>query len=160
MLCNFPQLSRALSRGSAWFLFLLAFIVVYREAFETVLFYAALWSQGHHGAIMAGAATAAVSLAVVAWLMLRYSRNLPFGKFFAASAALVAVLAVVLAGKGIAALQEAGWVPMSLFNGPRIDLLGIYPTIQGVAAQLVVLVALLLGFARNTRTARAAAATR
>ena len=154
------KLSRALSRGSAWFLFLLAFIVVYREAFETVLFYAALWSQGHHGAIMAGAATAAVSLAVVAWLMLRYSRNLPFGKFFAASAALVAVLAVVLAGKGVAALQEAGWVPMSLFNGPRIDLLGIYPTIQGVAAQLVVLVALLLGFAWNTRTARAAAATR
>jgi high-affinity iron transporter len=154
------KLSHALSRGSAWFLFLLAFIVVYREAFETVLFYAALWSQGHHGAIMAGAATAVVGLAVVAWLMLRYSRKLPFGKFFAASAALVAVLAVVLAGKGVAALQEAGWVSMSLFDGPRMDLLGIHPTIQGVTAQLVVLVALLLGFAWNTRNARAAAAAR
>jgi high-affinity iron transporter len=154
------KLSHALSRGSAWFLFLLAFIVVYREAFETVLFYAALWSQGHHGAIMAGAATAVVGLAVVAWLMLRYSRKLPFGKFFAASAALVAVLAVVLAGKGVAALQEAGWVSMSLFDGPRMDLLGIHPTIQGVTAQLVVLVALLLGFAWNIRNARAAAAAR
>ncbi|MGN7724814.1 FTR1 family protein [Luteimonas sp. 22616] len=154
------KLSHALSRGSAWFLFLLAFIVVYREAFETVLFYAALWSQGHHGAIMAGAATAMVGLAVVAWLMLRYSRKLPFGKFFAASAALVAVLAVVLAGKGVAALQEAGWVSMSLFDGPRMDLLGIHPTIQGVTAQLVVLVALLLGFAWNIRNARAAAAAR
>jgi high-affinity iron transporter len=154
------KLSHALSRGSAWFLFLLAFIVVYREAFETVLFYAALWSQGHHSAIMAGAATAVAGLAVVAWLMLRYSRKLPFGKFFAASAALVAVLAVVLAGKGVAALQEAGWVSMSLFDGPRMDLLGIHPTIQGVTAQLVVLVALLLGFAWNTRNARAAAAAR
>lgn len=154
------KLSHALSRGSAWFLFLLAFIVVYREAFETVLFYAALWSQGHHGAIMAGAATAVLGLAVVAWLMLRYSRKLPFGKFFAASAALVAVLAVVLAGKGVAALQEAGWVSMSLFDGPRMDLLGIHPTIQGVTAQIVVLVALLLGFAWNTRNARAAAAAR
>ena len=154
------KLSHALSRGSAWFLFLLAFIVVYREAFETVLFYAALWSQGHHGAIMAGAATAVVGLAVVAWLMLRYSRKLPFGKFFAASAALVAVLAVVLAGKGVAALQEAGWVSMSLFDGPRMDLLGIHPTIQGVTAQVVVLVALLLGFAWNIRNARAAAAAR
>ena len=94
------KLSHALSKGSAWFLFLLAFVVVYREAFETVLFYAALWSQGHHPSIMAGAATAVVALAVIAWLMLRYSRKLPFGRFFAISAALVAVLAVVLAGFG------------------------------------------------------------
>src|SRR3546814_10636427 len=32
------KLSRALSRQSAWFLFGLAFIVVYREVFETILF--------------------------------------------------------------------------------------------------------------------------
>jgi high-affinity iron transporter len=49
---------------------------------------------------------------------------------------------------------------MSLFDGPRMDLLGIHPTIQGVTAQLVVLVALLLGFAWNIRNARAAAAAR
>lgn len=154
------KLSHALSRGSAWFLFLLAFVVVYREAFETVLFYAALWSQGHHGAILAGAATAVAALAVIAWLMLRYSRRLPFGKFFAISAALVAVLAVVLAGKGVAALQEAGWLPVSSFDGPRIDLLGIHPTAQGIAVQLAALAALLVGFAWNARNARAAVAAR
>ena len=49
-------MSKALSRGSVWFLFGLSFLIVYREAFETVLFYAALWSQGHHPSIMAGAA--------------------------------------------------------------------------------------------------------
>ncbi len=152
------KLSHALSRGSAWFLFLLAFIVVYREAFETVLFYVALWSQGHHQAVMAGAATAVVALAVIAWLMLRYSRKMPFGRFFALSAALVAVLAVVLAGKGIAALQEAGWMSMTMFDGPRIDLLGIHPTVEGIAAQLIVLAALALGFFWNRRNARAAAA--
>src|SRR5690606_7445534 len=99
------KLSHALSKGSAWFLFLLAFVVVYRQAFESVLFYAALWSQGHHGAVMAGAGAAVAALAVIGWLMLRYSRKLPFGTFFGISAILVAVLAVVLAGKGIAALQ-------------------------------------------------------
>lgn len=145
------KLSHALSRGSAWFLFLLAFVVVYREAFETVLFYAALWSQGHHGPIMAGAATAVAVLAMLAWAMLRYTRTLPFGTFFALSAALVAVLAVVLAGKGVAALQEAGWVPMSLIGGPRIDLLGIHPTLQGVGLQLAVLAVLAAGFAWNVR---------
>ena len=151
------KLSHALSKGSAWFLFLLAFVVVYREAFETVLFYAALWSQGHHASIMAGAATAVVALAVIAWLMLRYSRKLPFGRFFAISAALVAVLAVVLAGKGVAALQEAGWLPMSLVDGPRIDLLGIHPTLQGIGMQLAVIAVLAFGFYWNGRNARAAA---
>lgn len=154
------KLSHALSKGSAWFLFLLAFVVVYREAFETVLFYAALWSQGHHAMILAGAATAVGALAVIAWMMLRYSRRLPFGTFFAISAALVAVLAVVLAGKGVAALQEAGWLPASLFAGPRIDLLGIHPTVQGIAVQLAVVVVLLAGFGWNARNARAALAAR
>ena len=129
----------------------------------SLLFYAALWSQGHHAMIMAGAATAVAALAVIAWLMLRYSRKLPFGTFFAASAVLVAVLAVVLAGKGVAALQEAGWLPVSLVAGPRIDLLGIHPTLQGVGTQLAVLAVLLLGFgwnARNARNARAAVAAR
>ena len=55
-----------------------------------------------------GIAVAALLLALIAWAMLRFSARLPIGKFFAYSAALIAVLAVVLAGKGVAALQEAG----------------------------------------------------
>src|SRR3546814_1993685 len=39
------KLDKALSARSAWFLFLLAFVVVYREVFETILFYAALWTR-------------------------------------------------------------------------------------------------------------------
>ena len=150
------KLSHALSKGSAWFLFLLAFVVVYREAFETVLFYAALWSQGHHGAVMAGAGAAVAALAVIGWLMLRYSRKLPFGTFFGISAMLVAVLAVVLAGKGVAALQEAGWLSMSLFDGPRVDLLGIHPTVEGIGLQLAVAAVLAVGFMWNRRQARLA----
>jgi high-affinity iron transporter len=66
----------------------------------------------------------------------------------------------VLAGKGVAALQEAGWLPVSLFDGPRIDLLGIHPTVQGIAMQLLVLTVLLAGFAWNARNARVAMAAR
>src|SRR5690606_41864270 len=94
-------MSTAWSRGSAWFLFGLSFLIVYREAFETVLFYAALWSQGNHPAVLAGAATAVVALFAIGWAMLGFSRRLPFGKFFAISAILIAILAVVLAGKEI-----------------------------------------------------------
>jgi high-affinity iron transporter len=153
------RMSHALSRGSAWFMFMLAFLIVYREAFETVLFYVALWSQGNHGAVLGGAATAAFALAAIAWLMLRFSRKLPFGKFFSISAMLMAVLAVVLAGKGVAALQEAGWLSLTLVKAPRIELLGMYPTLQGLVTQLVVLMALVAGFAWNGRSARRQAAT-
>lgn len=152
------RMTNALSRGSAWFMFMLAFLIVYREAFETVLFYVALWSQGNHAAVIGGAATGALALAAIAWLMLRFSRRLPFGKFFSISAILMAVLAVVLAGKGVAALQEAGWLSLTLVKAPRIELLGMYPTLQGLVTQLLVLAALVAGFAWNGRNARVRAA--
>ncbi|MBV2234803.1 MAG: cytochrome c/FTR1 family iron permease [Sterolibacterium sp.] len=151
------KLSHALSRGSSWFLFLLAFVVVYREVFETVLFYVALWSQGNHQAILLGAGLGCLLLALIAGLFLHFSQRLPFGRFFTINALMVAVLAVVLAGKGIAALQEAGWLPVSLFAGPRLDLLGIYPTLQGVSIQILTLLILWAGFSWNSRQARQAA---
>ena len=149
------KLSHALSKRSAWFLFLLSFVVVYREVFETVLFYAALWSQGNGGAILAGGGLGAMVLAAMAWAMLRYSRRLPIAQFFSISSILIAVLTVVLAGKGIAALQEAGWLSVSVVGIPRIALLGIYPTLQGVLTQLLTLAILIAGFSYNRRAARA-----
>jgi high-affinity iron transporter len=145
------KLSRALSKRSMWFLFLLSFVVVYREVFETILFFAALWTQGKGVAVLAGGGLGAAALAAIAWAMLRYSRRLPVAKFFALTSILIAVLAVVMAGKGIAALQEAGLLAVSLVNVPRIALFGIYPTAQTLVAQVLVLVVLIAGFWINTR---------
>lgn len=152
------KLSHALSRRSAWFLFLLSFVVVYREVFETILFYAALWTSGSASAVLAGAASASVILAVIAWLMLRFSRKLPIGRFFAFSAALVAVLAVVLAGKGVAALQEAGMIAVTPVRSlPRIEILGVFATLQSLGAQLLALAILVAGFLYNRRASPAPA---
>lgn len=139
------KLSRALSKRSAWFLFLLAFIVVYREVFETILFLTALWTQGGGGWMLAGIGAAVVVLSVVGWMMLRLSRTLPIGRFFRYSAVLMAGLAVVLAGKGVAALQEAGLIALRPLDFPGIAWLGVYPTIEGIAAQMLVVGALALG---------------
>ena len=141
------KLSAALSKKSAWFLFLLAFIVVYREVFETVLFFTALWSQGGAAALLAGAGAAVAVLAVLAWVLLFYSARLPISEFFRYSALLIAVLAVVLMGKGMKGLQEAGMIGLQTVAGaPRIELLGIYPTVEGLSAQVVVLLAVIVGF--------------
>ena len=151
------KMSRALSRQSAWFLFGLAFVVVYREVFETILFYAALWTQGNGGMMLAGAGTAILLLGLIAWAMLRYSRDLPIAKFFAYSAWLMAILTVVLAGKGVAALQEAGIIDIApLAGGFRVSMLGIFPTLQSMGAQLLMLVAVGGGFVLNRRRAAAA----
>jgi high-affinity iron transporter len=147
------KLSRALSGRSAWFLFLLAFVVVYREVFETILFYAALWSQGTGLAMLAGAATGAVTLAITAWALLTYSRRLPITRFFSVSSILIAVLAVVLAGKGIAALQEAGLLDILPITAlPRVEMLGIFPTRETLIAQVLTLIVMLVGFWYTSRT--------
>lgn len=149
------KVGQALSRKSAWFLFLLSFIAVYREVFETILFFAALSAEGRLAPLVGGAATAAALLAVIAIVMFRFSRRLPIAKFFSYSSALIAVLAVVLAGKGVAALQEAGMIGVApLAWAPRVEILGLYPTAEGLLAQLATLLILLAGFARNRRGPR------
>jgi high-affinity iron transporter len=153
------KLSAAMNKRTAWFLFSLAFIAVYREVFETVLFYAALWTEGNGLPLLAGLGTGVVLLAIVAAVLLRTSARLPIGQFFMASSLLVAVLAVVLAGKGIAALQEAGLLHTSPIAIPRIDVLGIYPSLQTLLAQAAVLLAIVIAFVLNVRSARPATAT-
>lgn len=149
------KLGRALSRRSMWGLFGLTFIVVYREVFETILFYAAIWDAENAGAVIAGAAAAVVALAIIAWALMRYSRVLPIGKFFAFSSMLLAVLCIVLIGKGVSALQEADWLPIDRLSGiVRLDFLGVYPTVQGIAAQVGMAVLLAIGFWRNQSRVR------
>ncbi len=153
------KVGQALSKRSAWFLFALAFVAVYREVFETILFYAALSAEGGFGALLGGAAAGAACLAVVALAMFRFSRRLPIAKFFAYSSALIAVLAVVLAGKGVAALQEAGLIGVTpVAAAPRAPILGLFPTVEGIVAQGLTMLALLLGFGWNRRERRVAVA--
>jgi high-affinity iron transporter len=109
--------------------------------------------------LVAGGLAGAVALVAIAVAMLRFSRRLPIGKFFTYSSALVAVLAVVLAGKGVAALQEAGLISIQPLTAlPRISLIGLFPTLQGVVAQGATMLALVLGFAWNRVSARRLAA--
>ena len=152
------KMSAVLTRKSAFMLFVLAFVVVYREAFETILFYVALWSAGNEAAILQGMAAAAVVLVVITVILLQTSRRLPIGQFFAASSVLIAVLAFVLAGKGVAALEEAGMLPVITVDFPRIDWLGVYPSAMPLLAQAAVIVFLAVGVVLNMRTARAVAA--
>ncbi len=152
------KLDRALGGGSVWLLFVLSFVAVYREVFETIIFFAALGGQGQSVAMAGGIAAGVALLALIAWAMLRMSARLPIAKFFAYSAAMIAVLAVVLAGKGFAALQEAGLIGVTPLSGfPRSVMLGVYPTLETLVAQFVTALLLVAGFLYARRPAKAAA---
>ena len=79
------KLQHALGKGSLWGLFTLSFVAVYREVFETVLFYTALAADGHYNALAGGGLAAAVVLVVLAWVLLKTSARMPLGKFFSAT---------------------------------------------------------------------------
>lgn len=145
------KMSHVMNKRSAWLLFLLVFVSVYREVFETILFYAALWVDGQGHVLLAGIACAVAVLTLVAWVLLRTSKKLPIATFFSASSVLIAVLVVILTGKGIAALQEAGVVAVTMAPMPHIDLLGLYPTWQTSFAQGIAILILVIGYLYNTR---------
>lgn len=149
----------ALSGRTRWALASIAFLAVYREAFETVLFYQALWIEaGRDGraAVVGGFLAAALGLVLLAWLILKVGLRLPVAWFFGAGSVLMAALAVVLAGKGIAALQEAGKLPIGPLDLPTVPSLGVYPTWQGVLTQIALVVLILGAFAYSRRGARQA----
>jgi high-affinity iron transporter len=138
------RLKSALSRGSLGMLAFLSFVAVYRECFETVLFFQALAAQAGpdgRGSLLAGIAAGAAVLGLLALVVFRFGQRLPMRRFFAASSLLLYGLSVVLAGHGVAALQEAGWIPATPVSLFRFEWLGIYPTVQGLALQAVLLVA-------------------
>lgn len=136
------KVSNAMEGSTLWVLALVSFIAVYREMFETVLFYQAMWVQideGSEQSFLMGIGAAIVLLVVLSLLVYRLGIRLPIRQFFQINAVLLFLLAVIFAGQGIAALQEAGIVSASLMNFPRIEMLGVYPTAQSLGLQLLVL---------------------
>jgi high-affinity iron transporter len=137
------KLSTSLSGKALWGMTFIAFIAVYREIFETILFYESLWlnaKPAEQNYIVSGFVVAALLLVILAWGILRYSVRLPLRAFFTVNMVLMFLLSIVFAGKGVAALQEAGTFPLNPVNFPRIDVLGIYPNLESLGLQLVLIV--------------------
>jgi high-affinity iron transporter len=121
-------------------LFGVSLLAAYREAFETVLFYEAMFASG--GSVFAafvGALAGAVALFALVMIYTRAGRFAPPQVFFRVSSYLLYGLAVVFAGQGVAALQMAGAAPAHRIALPSIPVLGFYPTIETILAQLVLI---------------------
>ncbi len=123
-----------------WAIGAVAFLAVYREGVETVLFYEALAGIGGPMPIWGGMAAGALVLAGIGVAIFRFGMRLPLRPLFAVTGGLLYLMAFIFTGQGVHELQEAGWLAeTALGELPRVAALGIYPTVQTVSAQLALI---------------------
>jgi high-affinity iron transporter len=136
------KVTLALEHGGGRALALVAFLAVFREGAETALFYQALFQEGAQLGvpIALGVLAGALVLAVIFTLFYRFGVRIPLRPFFAATSVLLYYMAFVFAGKGIRELQEGNAVPITIIPGfPSVDALGIFPSVETLLAQFVLL---------------------
>ncbi|KAA9000476.1 FTR1 family iron permease [Affinibrenneria salicis] len=154
------KLSHSLNSGSMLGLWLTSFLAVYREGAETVLFYYALVGDASntagHLSILAGFLIGCVIL-FIAYLLMRYTVvKLPLKPFFMFTGCFMYLMAFVFAGKGVLELIEGKLFEPTLLSGvPELSWLGIYPYVETLIPQVILLAAALaaLWFMRRRNTA-------
>jgi high-affinity iron transporter len=136
----------------------IAFIAVFREAIETVLFLRAIWVDSGDQAKLAvglGVGLTLVGLIVACWAILQFSARIPVRKLFAVSAVVMAVLALILTGKGLHSLQEAGMLSVTTpALHYRFELLGVFPTYETILTQVALLIMMVVLWKQGRRPSR------
>ena len=150
------RVASAIAAGSALAFAGLGFTAVYREGFETVLFYQALsiFAKGLGLYVALGFATAVVALGVVAYAVLKLGRRIPVKPMLTAGAATLLLLSVTFAGNAVRSLQGADWISITPVQADwarlpifLAELTGIHPTREGLTVQAVLLTVYVLGAA-------------
>jgi high-affinity iron transporter len=140
------RVSSALEHGGGKALALVAFLAVYREGAETALFYQALFNEGPNVGLelVLGMIVGFAALAVIFTLFYRYGVRIPMRPFFTVTSILLYFMAFVFMGKGIRELQEGNIMPITVIpGGPHVDAMGIYPSVETLTAQGILIVLLL-----------------
>jgi high-affinity iron transporter len=154
------KMQSALTSGSGLALTAVAFLAVYREGFETILFYKALFSSaGAAGtvSVLGGIAAGSVGLVAVYIAINQLGLRVAMKPFFTVTGLMLYYMAFVFAGKGIAELQEARIVPITVIeSAPRVPFLGIYPTLESLAVQGMLLLLAIIAAAWALRPASSA----
>ena len=137
--------------GSSFALAFTAFLSVFREGAEVVLFYQPMLSEGNPGMVWAGFGAGCVLLVFVYLAITKLSIRLPIKVFFTATSILMAVMCVSFLGSGIKELAEGNVFDLTL-NVPGvpendvIQIFGIYPWLETLVPQLILSIILLVTF--------------
>ena len=145
------KLSTALTAGSLFGLWVTSFLAIYREGAETVLFYYALIGDAKSAVslayLFAGFVSGAILLAICYFIM-RYSVvKLPLKPFFMFTGSFMYMMAFVFAGKSVLELIEGKlFEPTLVASVPEISWLGVYPYVETLVPQAILILAAIFAF--------------
>lgn len=159
------MVDKTLTSGKAKALALAAFLAVYREGAEVILFYQALFNNASNDVemIWLGFIAGCIAIAALFFIMQHGVLRIPLRPFFMFTSVLMYLLAVSFAGGGIRELQEGGIIETTQIESsiiPTIDVLGIYPTMETLGIQALLLIIGILTFVYyQSRQSKESAAT-
>jgi high-affinity iron transporter len=145
---------KATATGSVMVFVMLSFFTVYREGFETVLFYQAMLSFAKYMEwyVAAGFVAGLAVIISVAFVVRRLGKKLPLRVLFGLTMGIGAYMSIAFMGNAIREFQEVGYINTTHLIGtvPRLDInmatmTGIHPTLETIVAQLVLLSVYLVG---------------
>jgi high-affinity iron transporter len=132
----------AVDKKSLFILGTVAFMGVFREAFETVLFLRALLLETgpeNEWALGSGVVISFLTVLILSAMAIRTSARIPVRKLFLFSSVIMVVLAIILMGKTVHAFQETGAISITYLTLPfSSEILGLYPTLETLVAQISV----------------------
>jgi len=138
------QMTQAITTGSVISFALVSFLSIFREGAETIIFYAGMSPYMSMQQLLTGIGLALAILIVAGVLIMRYSVKIPINLFFKAATVFIYILAFKILGVSIHALQVSQTISMhTLHSFPFIGWLGLYPTVETLLPQLVLLLIIL-----------------
>ena len=139
------QMQTVTKTGSFLSMFALSFLAVFREGAETILFYVGILPRISSFDFVLGISLALSVLVVIAFVMNKASQFFLPHKVFFILTWMIYALAFKMTGVSIHALQLTNMIPNHLIAGiPTIDILGIYPSLEGLAGQALFIIVVIL----------------
>jgi high-affinity iron transporter len=137
----------ASEKGSYFALAFTAFLAVFREGAEVVLFYQPYMGTDNTSSAVAGFVFGAICLVFVFLLIKFMSLRIPLKPFFTGTSILMFLMSISFLGAGIKELMEGdiitsitspSWLQWIPYNDV-LDVLGIYPILETLIPQLILL---------------------
>ncbi|MDR1067404.1 MAG: FTR1 family iron permease [Clostridiales bacterium] len=161
------KVQSSVTKGSVFSLAFAAFLAVFREGAETILFYQALLAgtETYINMIWTGLGVGCLALVAI-YLLIRFmSVKIPLKPFFLGTSVLMFLMSISFVGSGVKELQEGNVIGVTPIQGiTSIDILGIYPTLETLIPQAVLLALAILTLAiqvkrwKKARVSKAAVA--
>lgn len=145
---------QATTTGSVMVFAMLSFFTVYREGFETVLFYQAMLSfaKNMETFVLLGLVLGLAVIISVVFIIRKLGKKLPLRVLFGLTMGIGAYMSIAFIGNAIREFQEVGYITTTHMFGiiPRLEInlatmTGIHPTLETTVAQIVLLSIYIVG---------------